>query len=100
MLAPECQKAVSLGIFIAGSAADLGVYVVYQTKSLSFALTFIWAFVAVVVGQPGFPIVQAVAALVVVVFTAAAALVAFMRLRGTSGTGEATHADALLEAAE
>lgn len=98
MLAPKSEEAMWLGLLIAGSAADLGVFVVYRTKSLSYALTLVWAFVAVFFAQTSFPPVQAVAVLVAVVFSFAAGFIAFKRVKASSAESNG-QADALLDSA-
>lgn len=101
MLAPESEEAVWLGILVVGAAADFGLFVLYQTKSVSYALTLVWAYTAVFFATSSPPIVQAVAVLCAVIYSALAALIVFKRLgsRGSSAGNSNGQADALMDSA-
>ena len=82
MQAPEASRAVSLGTLIVGSTACLGLWVIYRTKSITYALTLIWAYLAVFFGQTSSAVRAAVLVYAAVIALAGAGAL-YVRSRGT-----------------
>lgn len=84
MQSPNADKAVELGALVVGGTVCLALWVIYRTKSVTYALTLVWSLVAVYMGQPDFPAVKNAAIAYAVVIALAGAWAVYIRIRSNN----------------